>query len=239
MSVSASSIRSASAHPSPRFSAEVEDGEFVGSAEVGRGTRPTVGFGVRHQPGADRIALGIGQRGPEVVAVQGAGEEAVLPEVSGAAGPDVVVLGVTPVDAAQQDGQRVVAFGHGDEMDVVGHQTEAEKPRAGVGEVFGEEAQIGDAVLTRGEGVAPVDAALGDMAGDAGQQRAISSRHVWNSAGAGRRFSENGSVQADGILRLTPFSQADAIFRRHFPPPRQGPSLHRDRHRIRYRAADG
>jgi hypothetical protein len=53
--------------------------------------------------------------------------------MAGPAYTDVVVLGVTAVDAAQQDGKRIRAFEHGNEMNMVGHQTEAEQPNASVG----------------------------------------------------------------------------------------------------------
>ena len=152
---------------------------------------------MRHHAGTDRIALRIGQGGPEVEPVERAGEEAVLPEVSGPARADVVVLGVTAVDATQQDGQRVLVFRDGDEVDVIGHQAEADDPDACISEVFAEEAEVGQVVVGRGEGGAAVDAALGDVAGDVGQQRAIPSGHPPNQWAGGRESLKNRSVQAD------------------------------------------
>ena len=45
--------------------------------------------------------------------------------------------------------------------------------RAGVGEIFAEEAEVSEAGVRRGEGFPPVDAAKGDMAGDIRQQGTI------------------------------------------------------------------
>jgi hypothetical protein len=42
-------------------------------------------------------------------------------------------LGVAAVDAAEQDGERVAAFGHDDPVDVVGHQAVGVNADAGVG----------------------------------------------------------------------------------------------------------
>jgi hypothetical protein len=71
-----------------------------------------------------------------------------------------MVLGVSSVNAAEQDGERVLATRNGDEMNMV--RREAERKN-------GKKAEVGLAILVGGEGGAPGDAALSDMAGDAGQ----------------------------------------------------------------------
>jgi hypothetical protein len=68
--------------------------------------------------GADGIALYIRRGSPEVVLVQWAG-----------------------VNAAKQNGQRVLPFGNGDEVNMIRHQAEAEDGDLGVGQVVAEESQ--------------------------------------------------------------------------------------------------
>jgi hypothetical protein len=76
-------------------------------------------------------------------------------------------LRVAAVDAAQQHGQGVGGFGHGDEMHRVGHEAPAEEAGAGLGEVGGEQAEVGVAVEVGEEHGAAVDTALGDVMRDA------------------------------------------------------------------------
>src|SRR5580658_4851562 len=72
------------------------------------------------------VALDISQRGPEMARFQDASEEAILPEMAGAAGAHVVILRVPPMYAPQKDAERVLAFGYRDQMNVVRHQTEGQ-----------------------------------------------------------------------------------------------------------------
>jgi hypothetical protein len=151
------------------------------------------------EAGADGVAFDVGESGPEVTGAERAGEVAVLPEVADAAVAGVVVLGVATLEAAQEDGEGVGALREGDEVDMVGHEAPAEEADAGFGQVLEEEGEVGFAVGVGGKGVAAVDAALGDVAGDAGQKAALAAGHIYRWRNRVRDLRNKW-----GRIRLTP-----------------------------------
>ena len=64
-----------------------------------------------------------------MILLEHAGEKTILPEVAGPGTPDVIVLRVAAVNAAQQYRQGVLALRHGDEVNVVGHEAICQEPR--------------------------------------------------------------------------------------------------------------
>ena len=120
---------------------------------------------------------------------QRAGEIPVLPQVPAPPVARIVILRVPPVDPAQQDGKRVLPLRHHHQVDVIGHQTPAQHPRARVGEVQPYELQVGLAISIGGERLAPVHAALRHVARDAGDDTSFTPRHIPGSASAEARVS--------------------------------------------------
>jgi hypothetical protein len=103
--------------------------------------------------------------------------EAVLPEVAAAVAAGVDHLGVAAVCAAEEDGEGVLVFGDGDEVDVIGHEAEGEEADACVGEVGGEVVEVDAAVGLGEEDVLVVGAALGDVVGATGEDDTSISWH--------------------------------------------------------------
>ena len=106
-----------------------------------------------------------------------AGEKAVLPQMTGTVDADVVVLRVTAVEAAAEDGEGVFAVRDGDQVDVVGHEAPTQEADFGVDEIVAEEREVGDAILVGGKGLAAVDAPLGDVARNAWKDTAVTPWH--------------------------------------------------------------
>ena len=120
----------------------VQEAAFIVAGDVGRGARPTVIAGSRGDSGPYGVALHIRQRRPKMVRRQDAGEETILPQMSGPSRAGVVILGVAPVNAPQEHAQGVLGGWHGDEMNVVGHQTPAQHADAGIGQVLLQQAEV-------------------------------------------------------------------------------------------------
>ncbi|SPE40495.1 hypothetical protein SBA3_3770012 [Candidatus Sulfopaludibacter sp. SbA3] len=151
---------------------------FVDAGNVSRGARPLIVGRPVHHPGAHRIPVHVRKGSPQVLLIEHAGEEAILPEVSVAAGAGVEVLGVAAMDAAQQHRQGVLAVGHGDQVHMIGHQAPSQEADFGIGEVLAKESQVDGAVLIGRKGFAAVDAPLGDVAWQPWQHTSIASRHI-------------------------------------------------------------
>ena len=97
-----------------------------------------------------------------------------------------VILRVTPVDPVEEHSQRVVAIRHGDEMNMVGHEAPSQEADTGAGQVFSQEMNIGGTVLVGREGLAAVDAALGDMASHVGEHASVAAGHSAERSGKRR-----------------------------------------------------
>ena len=85
---------------------------------------PVRSFG--DQACADRVAFDVSECEPKVREVEGTGVEAALPGVSVGAVASVPVGGVASVRLLEGGCERVGEMGNGDEMNVVGHDAEAE-----------------------------------------------------------------------------------------------------------------
>ena len=81
------------------------------------------------------------------------------------------------MDAPQEHAQGVLGGGHGNEVNVVGHEAPTQDAHAGVGQILLEQAEIGLPVGVAGKGLATVDAPLSDVAGRAWQHAALPSWH--------------------------------------------------------------
>ena len=141
----------------------VEQGIGVETVDVRAGAGPNVVFGAFGQAGADGVEVDVGQRREQVRGAEGAGEEAVLPQVSAGAVQAVEALGVDAVGASQGLGERVGALGDGDEMNVIGQQTVAEQGDAVDGAFAAQGVEVEAAVVVAEEDVLAVVAALGDV----------------------------------------------------------------------------
>lgn len=118
--------------------------------------------------GADRIPLDITQGGPEVGWSEAAGKEPVLPEVAAPGKFRIGVGGVAAVSLTESACQRGGLARRDDPMDVVGHEAISEQVR---GVAFGgaeDEREVDGVVGGGGEDLTAVEAALGEMVGDAG-----------------------------------------------------------------------
>ena len=155
----------------------VEDGVGFCEAAVGGGAGPGVVPGVGGYAGADGVELDIGEGVVGGGGVEGAGVEAVLPEVAAAAVEAVDALCVEEVDAADGAGEGGFGPGHGDEVDVVGHEAVAEDAQSEARGLAVEQAEPFAAVVVGEEDVLPVVAALGDVVRDAGDDGSCASGH--------------------------------------------------------------
>ena len=90
----------------------------------------------------------------------------------------VVILRVSPMDAPQQDGERILALRDGDQMHVVGHHAPAQDAGVRVLHVLPHKVEVRRAVLVGGKRLAPVNSALGDVAGQAGDYTAVATWHL-------------------------------------------------------------
>lgn len=104
----------------------VEQVVGVVAAAVRQGAGPSEGLGRGHDAGANRVALGVTECGPEVALVQRAGVEAALPDVSASRLPGIEVGGVASVRIAEREGKGLRPPRDGDEMNMVGHEAVAE-----------------------------------------------------------------------------------------------------------------
>ncbi len=146
--------------------------------EARGGTGPGPMLGVGNDAGSHRVAFDVAHGGPGVGVVKGAGEEAVLPEVASAGGGGVHVVGVAAVECAKSAGESVDRGGDYDPVDVVRHEAVGQRFH-GVGfEAPGGEFEVDVAVGVGQENVLAVDAALGEVVGNAGQDGAGQSRHT-------------------------------------------------------------
>ncbi len=155
----------------------VEEAALVLTCDVGGRAGPAVIAGSRHHSRAHRVALHVRERPPEMVRRQDAGEEPVLPQMSRSSCAGVVILRVAPVDPPQEHAQGVLGGGHGDEVNVVGHQTPTQDAHAGVGQILLKESEIRLPVRVAGESLATVDSPLGDVARHSGQHATLPSWH--------------------------------------------------------------
>jgi len=75
------------------------------------------------------------RRGPPMIGPQHAREEAILPEVARPPAARVVILRVPPMNAPQQNRQRILALPDGHQVHVIAHQAPAQQARARIGQV--------------------------------------------------------------------------------------------------------
>jgi hypothetical protein len=85
----------------------------------------------RNECSANGVALDVAEGGPEVERAQGAGEEAILPEVAAASEAGVKVLGKSAMRPAKGDGQGVVLIRNSNQMNVIRHQAIGQHAEAG------------------------------------------------------------------------------------------------------------
>jgi hypothetical protein len=156
----------------------IHDFRLVHPGKMGQGARPPIVRSVRHHGRTHRIAFHVRPSLPKMMGADQTAEEAILPQMARASCAGVVILGVTSVDAAQEDGQGVVALRHGDQVDVVGHEAPSQQTHLRVGEVLAQESKIGEMILVGGKGAAAVHSPLGDMAGHTGKHTTIMSWHM-------------------------------------------------------------
>ena len=106
-----------------------------------------------------------------------AGEEAILPQVSGAVAARIEVLRIAAVDAAEQYDQRIGMAGNGHEVDMVGHQAITKDSDIAIRKVGAEQVKLHLAVLAGVKGRLAIGAPLGHVIGKFGLDAACVSRH--------------------------------------------------------------
>jgi hypothetical protein len=77
-------------------------------------------------------------------------------------------MGIAAVRLPQASRQGVVAFGHDNQVHVIGHETIADQPETRRLAVFRDQGEIGDAILIVPKDALAVVAALRDMVGQSG-----------------------------------------------------------------------
>ena len=166
---------------------------WIGVGAVGGGAGPGVSPRDADHAGADGVALDVTHGGEEVAGIEGAGVEAVLPEVAGAGVHAVDVLGVSQVGTADGLGKGVVVVRRGYEVDMVGHEAVAEHVEGEAGGLLGEGFEVEAAVGVGEEDVLAVVAALDDVVRRAGRDDAGGAGHGGEGTGYGVWCQETGN----------------------------------------------
>lgn len=100
-----------------------------------------------NHPGPDRIEIRIAQGLGEVLIVERAGEEPVLPEMPAALFRPVERKGIFGMNAAQGAGEGILALGDGHQVNVIRHEAVAEDARAVTGGMAAEQAEVAVSIL--------------------------------------------------------------------------------------------
>ena len=86
-------------------------------------------------------------------------------------------MGIAAVSLPQTARQGVLAFGHHDQVHVVGHEAIADQPKTCRFAIFGDEAEIGGAIAIVAKDALAVVAALRDVVGQPGSNDPSESGH--------------------------------------------------------------
>lgn len=155
----------------------VEEAGVAEASNVMGGGGPGVSGCAVSKAGAEGVLLDVAENRAEVAFVEGAGEEAVLPEAALGGLLVAQVLSVLAVDAAEAFGDGAGIFSEGDEVNVVRHQSVAEDLYLTVLGVMRKHFKVGVAVFVEAEDRLSGVAALEDVHPVAGRGEACFARH--------------------------------------------------------------
>lgn len=156
---------------------QVEQAGGVIRTAMGCGAAPAPFPGLGAEACSDGVSLHVGEGPPEVEAIEGAGIEAVLPEMAMATVHAIDVLCVELVRAFEGLGQGGLLLRFDDQMNVVGHQAIALYTQGVSAGGFAEVLEIGPAVGVHKEHVLAVAGALCDVVGALRDHRSCLSGH--------------------------------------------------------------
>ena len=131
--------------------------------EVGAGAGPGPVFGPLGETGAEGVGFEVAGGGEKVRLVHDAGGEPALPEEAAPVFAEVDGAAVSAVEFAEASAEGIEVAGHGDEVDVVGHQAIGPDLDAPRGQIFRGEIEVELVNVIGEEGLHPPVPALGDV----------------------------------------------------------------------------
>ena len=108
----------------------VQDVYGIVAREVGGGARPRILVDELGEAGAYGISFHIAKRDRQMIPVERAGIEAILPEVAGATAARVQIVCIAAVGAPEGHGKGVRLIRHGHQMDVIRHEAVGQNTEA-------------------------------------------------------------------------------------------------------------
>ena len=142
-----------------------------------RSARPWIFPCQRGDGRANRIAFHVTHGPQKMVPAQRAGKKTILPEMAGAVMPPVDVLGIAKMHPSDGPRQSVGTVRCGNEVNVVGHQTEAEDRHMRGDGFLGQYAEVGTAIILDEKNRLTVISTLGNVVGYIGDDNASGSKH--------------------------------------------------------------
>ena len=112
---------------------------------------------------------------------------AALPEMPGSAAAPVDEPGIAPVNRGKGRPQAIFIFGHQNGVDVVGHQGEGPAGNTRRPATLGQQAAVEAVIGITEEHLLPAIAALGDMVGEAWNNKAGDASHAFSISHLNRR----------------------------------------------------
>ncbi len=141
------------------------------------GPRPVASLSSKS--GSNGVKIHVMQRGQQMRRLQRAGEKAVLPQVSTPVLAAVQFERILRVGLPDGEGERILALGNGDQVNVIRHQAPSENTDAVTLRLEMQELQIEGTVVIGKEDVLPVIAALGNVVGCSGKNESGSAGHAY------------------------------------------------------------
>ena len=152
--------------------------QWVGPREdAAGGAAPAPILGPGHETRPHGVEVDVAGGLAEVGVLHGIRGKAPLPEVAAPAPAEIDAARVVAVGFADGEAQGLLALGHGDEVDVVGHEAPAPDPNAMALAMLGEQLDVGHVVALAEKGLLAAVAALGDVVREAGGDDAGESGH--------------------------------------------------------------
>jgi len=113
-----------------------------------------------------------------------------LPQVSGTPAPGVDVLSVAPMDALEQDRQRIRPIRRDHQVDMIGHEAIGQHSSLGVGELLGKQRKIHFVIGGAEKHPLAVSSALGHVIRESWYDASCVAGHILISGAGIAKFSE-------------------------------------------------
>lgn len=133
--------------------------------EVNVGARPRILLHAFCEAGVHGVPLHITKGGRQVSRIEGAGIEAILPEVAGAAAPRIEISGVAAMGSAERNSKRIRLIRDRDQMNMIRHQAISEDAEVRLAGRGAEPIEIDLAIGVSEEDRLAVGSALGNVMG--------------------------------------------------------------------------